>query len=104
MGQGRASAIRPAGCASRNRQGRGGRRSPGRGSAGLRRSAATVFEEEAEVTRRGAGPRGERLADELHRAERDVSRLPIALEALGALTALDRRQVLASFARLHRSA
>lgn len=56
------------------------------------------------MTRRGAGPRGERLADELHRAERDVSRLPIALEALGALTALDRRQVLASFARLHRSA
>jgi hypothetical protein len=56
------------------------------------------------ITHLCAGPRGDRLANELHRAERDVSRLPVALEALGALTALDRRQVLASFARLHRSA
>lgn len=50
------------------------------------------------------GPRGERLADELRRAERDAAHLPAALVALDALAALDRRQVLASFARLHRSA
>lgn len=56
------------------------------------------------ITHLCAGPRGDRLAAELHRAERDVSRLPIALEALDALTALDRRQVLSSFARVHRSA
>lgn len=45
-----------------------------------------------------AGPRGVRLAAELRWAERDVSRPPFALDALV------RRQVLASFARLHRSA
>jgi hypothetical protein len=56
------------------------------------------------ITHLCAGPRGDRLTTELERAERDVSRLPIALEALGAFTALDRRQVLASFARVHRSA
>jgi DNA-binding transcriptional LysR family regulator len=39
------------------------------------------------ITHLCAGPRGDRLATELHRAERDVSRLPIALEALAALTA-----------------
>ncbi|MCP1551648.1 MULTISPECIES: hypothetical protein [Methylorubrum] len=56
------------------------------------------------ITHLCAGPRGDRLADELQRAERDVSRLPAALAQIEALTALDRRQVLASFARIHRSA
>lgn len=56
------------------------------------------------ITHLCAGPRGDRLADELHRAERDVSRLPAALAEIEALASLDRRQVLASFARVHRSA
>ncbi|KQT56094.1 hypothetical protein ASG52_24560 [Methylobacterium sp. Leaf456] len=55
------------------------------------------------ITRLCCGPRGERLADELHRAERDADRLPAALDALNALAALDRRQVLTSFAALHRT-
>ena len=49
------------------------------------------------------GPRGEALARELYRAERDPARLPAAVAALDALAALDRRHVLASFARLHRT-
>lgn len=56
------------------------------------------------ITHLCAGPRGNRLADELRRAEYDVSCLPAALAEIDALAALDRRQVLASFARLHRSA
>ena len=51
-----------------------------------------------------AGPRGERLAEALRHAERDANNLPAALAELDALAALDRRQVLASFARLHRPA
>lgn len=54
------------------------------------------------ITRLCCGPRGDRLADELHRAERDASRLPFALAALDCLAALDKRQVLTSFAALHR--
>ncbi|WP_342111262.1 hypothetical protein [Methylobacterium sp. SI9] len=49
------------------------------------------------------GPRGETLARALHRAERDPVHLPAAVAALDALAALDRRHVLASFARLHRT-
>lgn len=56
------------------------------------------------ITHLCAGPRGERLATELQRAEHDVSRLPAALAEIDRLAALDRRQVLASFARVHRSA
>lgn len=56
------------------------------------------------ITHLCAGPRGDRLAAELRRAEGDVSRLPTALAEIAALAALDRRQVLASFARLHHSA
>lgn len=56
------------------------------------------------ITHLCVGPRGDRLAAELRRAERDISHLPAALAEIDALAALDRRQVLASFARLHRSA
>lgn len=56
------------------------------------------------ITRLCCGPRGERLANELNRAERDASRLPFALAALDHLAPLDRRQVLASYAQLHRHA
>lgn len=49
------------------------------------------------------GPRGDALAHELRLAERDPDRLPAAVAALDALAALDRRHVLASFARLHRT-
>ena len=56
------------------------------------------------IVRLATGPRGEALADELHRAERDASRLPFALAALDRLASLDRRQVLGSYAALHRSA
>ncbi|WP_342148160.1 hypothetical protein [Methylorubrum sp. SB2] len=54
------------------------------------------------IVRLTTGPRGEALADELHRAERDASRLPFALAALDSLAPLDRRQVLSSYAALHR--
>lgn len=49
------------------------------------------------------GPRGDALARELRLAERDPARLPAAVAALDALAALDRRHVLASFARLLRT-
>lgn len=55
------------------------------------------------IVRLTTGPRGDRLASELHRAESDAARLPAALLELNHLAALDRRQVLASFAQLHRS-
>lgn len=48
------------------------------------------------------GPRGAAVVDALHRSERDPDHLPAALRTLDALAPLDRRQVLASFARLHR--
>ncbi|KQT58239.1 hypothetical protein ASG52_22595 [Methylobacterium sp. Leaf456] len=54
------------------------------------------------IVRLTTGPRGDRLAEELHRAERDADRLPAALTALKGLAALDRRQVLSSYAALHR--
>ncbi|WP_342150370.1 hypothetical protein [Methylorubrum sp. SB2] len=54
------------------------------------------------IVRLATGPRGEALANELHRAERDASRLPFALAALDHLAPLDRRQILASYAALHR--
>ena len=50
------------------------------------------------------GPRGERLAEALRLSERDTARLLDALDALAALAPIDRRHVLASFARLHRPA
>lgn len=50
------------------------------------------------------GPRGEAFADALRLSERDPDHLPAALRALDALAPLDRRQVLASFARLHQLA
>ncbi|HEV2542939.1 MAG TPA: hypothetical protein VGU70_09310 [Methylobacterium sp.] len=56
------------------------------------------------IVRLTTGPRGERLADLLHRAEHDAAALVPALAALNRLAALDRRSVLASFAALHRSA
>lgn len=56
------------------------------------------------IVRLTTGPRGDRLAGELHRAEHDASRLPAALAALDALAVLDRRQVLGSYAALHRNA
>lgn len=56
------------------------------------------------IVRLSTGPRGERLAVLLHRAERDASALAPALDALNALAALDRRSVLGSFAALHRPA
>ena len=49
------------------------------------------------------GPRGDALARELRLAERYADRLPAALAAFGGLAALDRRHVLASFARLYRA-
>ncbi len=49
------------------------------------------------------GPRGDAFAGALHRSERDPDHMPAALRALDALAPLDRRQVLASFARLHRA-
>ncbi|GJE29532.1 hypothetical protein [Methylobacterium organophilum] len=55
------------------------------------------------ITHLCTGSRGDRLAAELRQAEQDAARLPAALNELNALAALDRRQVLASFARLHRS-
>lgn len=48
------------------------------------------------------GPRGNNLASALHRSERDPSHLAVALRALDALAPLERRQVLTSFASLHR--
>lgn len=56
------------------------------------------------IVRLTTGPRGDRLASELHQAERDAARLPAALAALDALAPIDRRQVLTTFAQLHRSA
>lgn len=56
------------------------------------------------IVRLSTGPRGDRLAGLLHRAERDTAALEPALAALNALAALDRRSVLASFAALHRHA
>lgn len=51
-----------------------------------------------------AGPRGYALAQALRLSERDPDHLPAALGALAALAPIDRRHVLASFARLHRTA
>lgn len=48
------------------------------------------------ITRAYLGPRGQQLADCLHRAESDDAAL------IPALDALDRRRVLASFASLSR--
>lgn len=56
------------------------------------------------IVRLTTGPRGERLAVLLSRAEQDAAALAPALAALNALAALDRRMVLGSFAALHRSA
>ena len=56
------------------------------------------------IVRLSIGPRGEALASLLHRAERDPDALEPALRALDALASIDCRQVLASFAALHRSA
>lgn len=56
------------------------------------------------IVRLTTGPRGERLADLLHRAERDAAALVPALAALNRLVALDRRAVLASFAVRHHHA
>jgi len=56
------------------------------------------------IARLVLGPRGEALAGALHRSESDPDHLPIALRALDALAPLERRQVLASFASLHRPA
>lgn len=50
------------------------------------------------------GPRGELLALELQRAETDPDALHRASVALERLAGLDRRHVLASYARLHRPA
>lgn len=55
------------------------------------------------IVRFSTGPRGDRLAGLLHRAEQDAAALEPALAALNALASLDRRSVLASFAALHRS-
>lgn len=55
------------------------------------------------ITNLCCGPRGEGLARALHLAERDAAHLPAAVAALDALAALDRRHVLASFARLYRT-
>jgi len=44
------------------------------------------------------------ITDALRLSERDPDHLPIALRALDGLAPLDRRQVLASFASLHRAA
>jgi hypothetical protein len=55
------------------------------------------------ITHLCCGPRGDDLARELRLAERDSSRLPAAVAALDRLAALDRRHVLASFARLYRA-
>ncbi|TGD94905.1 hypothetical protein [Methylobacterium nonmethylotrophicum] len=49
-----------------------------------------------------AGPRGQRLADTLARAEVDEDALRQSVDELGRLTPVDRRRVLASFAALHR--
>lgn len=54
------------------------------------------------IVRLSCGPRGEALADQLFRAERDPAALSVAAEALGRLTSIDRRSVLCSFAALHR--
>lgn len=56
------------------------------------------------IVRLTTGPRGDRLAGLLHRAEQDAAALVPALAALNRLAALDRRSVLASFAAVHRSA
>lgn len=54
------------------------------------------------IARLTCGPRGHAFAESLRRAETDASQLEPALRELDALTALDRRAVLASFAALHR--
>ena len=56
------------------------------------------------IARLTTGPRGESLCEALRLAERDAARLPAALDALDRLAPIDRRQVLASFAALHRPA
>lgn len=56
------------------------------------------------ITHLCLGPRGAAVVDALHQSERDPNHMPTALRALDALAPLDRRQVLASFARLHRPA
>jgi hypothetical protein len=54
------------------------------------------------IVRLSCGSRGEALADQLCRAERDPAALPVAAAALNRLASTDRRHVLASFAALHR--
>lgn len=56
------------------------------------------------IVRLTTGPRGDTLAHALRLSERDPGHLPAALTALAALAPIDRRHVLASFARLHRTA
>ena len=54
------------------------------------------------IARLCLGPRGSAFVDTLRAAETDPAQLEPALRALDGLAALDRRQVLASFAALHR--
>lgn len=54
------------------------------------------------IVRLACGLRGEALADQLCRAERDPAALSSAAEALRGLASIDRRSVLCSFAALHR--
>ncbi len=56
------------------------------------------------IVRLCTGHRGAGLAELLRQAEREPAALEAALAALDALAAVDRRQVLASFAALHRIA
>lgn len=50
------------------------------------------------------GPRGEILSNYLRRAEADPAALEPAVAAVNRLAGLDRRHLLATFARLHRAA
>lgn len=56
------------------------------------------------IVRLSTGPRGDHLAELLHRAERDPRALEPALVELDSLDPLDRRRILASFAALARPA
>lgn len=48
------------------------------------------------------GPRGRDLAELLHRAESDSGALRGSVDALARLQPVDRRRVLATYAKLHR--
>lgn len=50
-----------------------------------------------------AGPRGTAAARALHAAEEDAEAAPLAVAALDRLDALDRRHILASYAKVARS-